>query len=165
MDLGPATIERLARIPSIIGIKDATGDLARPVTTALAAGSSFLQLSGHDATAVGFNLLGGRGCISVVANAVPRLCATLQNACREGSYQRAVALQQKLLPLITALERETNPAAIKFAVSLVRDGFDANLRLPLVAISAETAKAVRAGLQEVNASIDSSHVSCLSEVA
>jgi 4-hydroxy-tetrahydrodipicolinate synthase len=154
VDLAPATLERLARIPSIIGIKDATGDLARPFTTALATGSRFQQLSGHDATAVSFNLVGGRGCISVVANVVPRLCAALQKACRQDSYHRARGLQQRLLPLITALERETNPSPIKFAVSLVHERFNPRVRLPLVPVSGETANAVREALAEVLSQTD-----------
>jgi 4-hydroxy-tetrahydrodipicolinate synthase len=165
VDLSPATIGRLARIPSIVGIKDATGDLARPFATALEAGSCFDQISGHDATAVSFNLVGGRGCISVIANVVPRLCSALQKACREDSYQRARALQRKLLPLISALERETNPGPIKFAVSLVHERFDASLRLPLVPVSEETASAVRDALSEVLAQADGGHGSDMRAVA
>jgi 4-hydroxy-tetrahydrodipicolinate synthase len=149
VDLAPATVGRLARIPSIIGIKDATGDMARPLATALEAGSRFLQLSGHDATAASFNLAGGRGCISVVANVVPRLCGALQRACREDSYREARALQRKLMPLIAALECETNPSPIKAAVSLVHRRFNSSLRLPLVPASDETVKAVGDALNQL----------------
>ncbi len=109
VEIAPDTLARLAAIPNIVGIKDATGDLSRPASTARAAGTGFLQLSGHDATAAGFNLAGGRGCISVVANVAPRLCFKLQRACRDGNFRAAAAIQALLAPLVSALERETNP--------------------------------------------------------
>jgi 4-hydroxy-tetrahydrodipicolinate synthase len=151
VDFAPATLARLAAIPGIIGIKDATGDLGRPGITAGAAGSAFLQLSGHDATAAAFNLAGGRGCISVVANVAPRLCAELQGACRIGDYRRAMVLQARLNPLIAALERETNPGPVKLALSLMRSDIAPDLRLPLVVPRPETAVALAealASLQE-----------------
>ncbi|GJD53993.1 4-hydroxy-tetrahydrodipicolinate synthase [Methylobacterium crusticola] len=147
VDLSPSTLTRLAAIPTIIGIKDATGDLGRPAATARAAGPAFLQLSGHDATAAAFNLAGGRGCISVVANVAPRLCAELQRACRMGDYLRAAALQAHLAPLIAALERETNPGPVKLALSLLRTDVVPDLRLPLVVPRPETATAIVEALE------------------
>ena len=146
VDLAPETLARLAAIPNVVGLKDATGDLARPEATARAAGPSFLQFSGHDATATGFNLAGGRGCISVVANVAPRLCAEMRRACREGDFRRAAALQGRLAPLVLALERETNPGPVKLALSLLRLDLAPDLRLPLVAPTPGTVTAVTEAL-------------------
>ncbi|MDP4006662.1 4-hydroxy-tetrahydrodipicolinate synthase [Methylobacterium sp. NEAU K] len=146
VDLAPDTLARLAVIPNVVGLKDATGDLARPEATARAAGPSFLQFSGHDATATAFNLAGGRGCISVVANVAPRLCADLQRACRDGDFRRAAALQARLVPLIAALESETNPGPVKLALSLLRPNLAPDLRLPLVAPAPGTVTAVTEAL-------------------
>ena len=149
VDIAPDTLVRLAAIPNIVGIKDATGDLARPTPTARATGAGFLQLSGHDATAAAFNLAGGRGCISVVSNVTPRLCADLQRACRDGDFRVAAAIQARLAPLISALERETNPATIKLALSLLHPIISPDLRLPLVAPSSGTAAAVAEALAAI----------------
>lgn len=145
-DLGPQTIERLAAIPAIIGIKDATGDLSRPMAVSRLVGDRFIQLSGHDATALGFNMMGGSGAISVVANVAPQLCADMHEACGRGHFQLARSAQYRLLPLITALERETNPIAVKHALHLLH-GTRPEVRLPLTAATAETADAVRMALQ------------------
>ncbi|WP_287743921.1 4-hydroxy-tetrahydrodipicolinate synthase [Methylobacterium sp.] len=147
VDLAPETLARLAAIPCIIGLTDATGDLTRPAVTARAAGPAFLQLSGHDATAAAFTLAGGRGCISVVANIAPRLCAELQRACLTGDHRRATMLQARLSPLIAALERETDPGPVKFALSLMRADVAPDLRLPLVVPRPETAAAIEAALE------------------
>jgi len=152
MDLTPDTIGRLADLPNIIGIKDATGDPARPLAVALAAGNHFLQLSGHDATAVTFNLAGGRGCISVVANIVPRLCAEMQADCSDYDFPRAHRVYRRIRPLIEALERETNPAPVKHALSVMR-GWSPEVRLPLVPVSAATASSIELAL----ASLDDCH--------
>lgn len=149
VDFAPDTLARLAAIPNVVGLKDATGDLTRPEVTARAAGAGFLQLSGHDATAAAFNLAGGRGCISVVANVAPRLCADLQRACRVGDFRRASALQARLAPLVSALERETNPGPVKLALSLLRPDVSPGLRLALVAPAPRTAAAVAEALEAV----------------
>lgn len=149
VDIAPGTLARLATIPNIVGIKNATGDLARPTATARATGAGFLQLSGHDATAAAFNLAGGRGCISVVSNVAPRLCADLQRACRDGDFRAAAAIQARLAPLVSALDRETNPGPIKFALSLLRPDVSPDLRLPLVAPAPGTATAVAEALEAV----------------
>jgi 4-hydroxy-tetrahydrodipicolinate synthase len=146
IDLAPQTIERLAAIPTIIGIKDATGDLSRPMAVSRLVGDRFIQLSGHDATALGFNMMGGSGAISVVANLTPRLCVEMHDACGRGHFQSARATQYRLLPLIAALERETNPIAVKHALHLLH-GTRPDVRLPLTAATAETATAVRLALQ------------------
>lgn len=147
VEIAPDTLKRLAAIPNIVGIKDATGDLARPIATARAAGAGFLQLSGHDATATGFNLVGGRGCVSVVANLAPRLCADLQRACRDGDFRAAAAIQARLAPLVAALERETNPGPAKLALSLLHPEVSPDLRLPLVAPAPGTFAAVAEALE------------------
>jgi 4-hydroxy-tetrahydrodipicolinate synthase len=123
VDLHVGTIEQLTAIPSIIGIKDASGDPDRPQATALAVGHRFLQFCGDDAGAVTFNLAGGRGCISVVANVAPVLCRTLQHACRVKDWAEARSIQGRLDPLIAALAREPNPGPIKLALSLLRPEF------------------------------------------
>ena len=150
VDLQIGTVEQLAGIPSIIGIKDTTGDLDRPSATALAAGRRFLQLSGDDPSAVSFNFAGGRGCISVVANVAPALCDELQQACRLKNWGLARSLQNRLEPLLMALSREPNPGPIKHALSLVRPGFDRHPRLPLVGVSASTALEIKAALMNLD---------------
>jgi len=155
VDLMPATIERLAAIPGIIGIKDATGDLSRPMALSNLVGDRFIQLSGHDATALGFNMLGGSGTISVAANVAPRLCVAMDDACRQGDVRGAQAIQNRLWPLIAALERETNPIPLKYALHLLR-GTSPDVRLPLTMATAETAMAVRLALQGCLAEQDES---------
>jgi 4-hydroxy-tetrahydrodipicolinate synthase len=142
VDLLPQTIERLAKIPEIVGIKDATGDLSRPLSLSALVGDRFLQLSGHDATALGFNTMGGRGTISVVANVAPRLCVEMHDACRRGDYHTARAIHRRLGPLIAALELDTNPVAVKCALHFLR-GLNPDVRLPLVPLLPETADLVR----------------------
>ena len=146
VDLEVGTVAQLAALPSIIGIKDATGDLDRPCATALAAARRLVQLSGDDRSAVAFNLAGGRGCISVVANVAPALCAALQQACRVKDWTEARSIQNRLEPLMAALAREPNPGPIKQALSLVRPGFDRHPRLPLIGVSASTAAEIAAAL-------------------
>ena len=150
VDLAVGTVGQLAAIPSIVGIKDATGDLDRPYAIASAAGRRFVQLSGDDKSAVAFNFAGGRGCISVVANVAPALCAALQQACRLKDWTKARVLQNRCEPLVSALAREPNPGPIKQALSLIRSGFDRNPRLPLVGVSAGTAAAIVAALASLD---------------
>jgi len=137
------TVDRLARsCPNIIGIKDATADLARPSLQRLLTGERFLQFSGEDATALGFNAHGGTGCISVTANVAPRLCAQFQEATLSGDYAAAILIQDRLMPLHTALFIETSPAPVKYAASLL--GLcEPDVRLPLVPPSDATRSRVR----------------------
>lgn len=146
VDLAPATIERLAKIPNIVGVKDATGDLTRPMALTRLVGDRFVQLSGHDATALAFNMMGGSGAISVVANVAPRLCAEMQEACSRGHFQVARSAQHRLLPLIEVLEREPNPIGVKQALHELR-GSSPEVRLPLTAATAPTCDAVRRALE------------------
>lgn len=130
--IAPETLARLARdCPNIVGSKDATADLTRPSKQRLLSGHEFIQLSGEDGTALGFNAHGGTGCISVTANVAPRLCAEFQNATLAGDYNRAMQLQDRLMPLHMALFIETSPSPVKYAASLL--GLcRPDVRLPLV---------------------------------
>jgi 4-hydroxy-tetrahydrodipicolinate synthase len=148
VDLKPETIERLAAIPSIVGIKDATGDLSRPMALADRVGSRFVQLSGHDATAFDFNTVGGRGTISVVSNVMPRLTVAMHALRRRGDIHAARAINDRLKPLIAALELETNPVPAKFALSLM-GRMRPDVRLPLVEVAPETAAAIRLAMEEL----------------
>lgn len=148
VDLSVATIAALSKLPRIIGVKDATGDLARVALQRLASGPDFLQLSGEDMTAVGFNAMGGRGCISVASNVAPDLCAAMQEASLAGDLKKAVAIQDKLAPLSDVLFVETNPAPAKYAMSLMGLCSE-EVRLPLVPPRPETKARVRAVLERM----------------
>ena len=143
------SVETLARLAkdhaNIIGTKDASADLTRPSRQREMSGEDFIQLSGEDGTALGFNAHGGVGCISVTANVAPRLCAEFQNATLAGDYRTALKLQDRLMPLHTALFVETSPAPIKYAVSLLGH-CKADIRLPLVEPSEACKKQVRAAM-------------------
>ncbi len=145
VDMSVETMARLAKHPNIVGVKDATANLARPLHTRAACGAEFCQLSGEDHTALAFLAAGGQGCISVTGNVAPRLCATMQRAWAEGRIDAAMAIQDRLLPLHDALFVETSPGPVKFAASLL--GFSAaHCRLPLAPISEATASRMRAAM-------------------
>ncbi len=140
------SVETLARLSkdcrNIVGTKDASADLTRPSRQRLESGEGFIQLSGEDGTALGFNAHGGVGCISVTANVAPRLCAQLQEATLTGDYKMALKLQDRLMPLHHALFVETSPGPIKYAVSLL--GLcTPEARLPMVPVQDATKIAVR----------------------
>ncbi|MGE4251778.1 MAG: 4-hydroxy-tetrahydrodipicolinate synthase [Parvibaculaceae bacterium] len=143
------SVETLARLAkdhaNIVGTKDASADLTRPSRQREVSGEEFIQLSGEDGTALGFNAHGGVGCISVTANVAPRLCAEFQNATLAGDYRKALKLQDRLMPLHTALFVETSPAPIKYAVSLLGH-CQADIRLPMVEPSEACRKQVRAAM-------------------
>lgn len=145
-NLSVETIGELSRLPRIIGVKDATGDLARVALQRVASGKEFIQLSGEDMTAVGFNAMGGVGCIGVTSNVVPELCAKMQNACLEGDYERARLIQDKLAPLHEILFKDTSPGPVKYALSLLGVCSD-ELRLPLVPPPDSVKKRVREVLE------------------
>ena len=146
VDMSVETMARLSELPRIIGVKDATGDLARVSLQRQACGKGFVQLSGEDATAVGFNAQGGSGCISVTANVAPAACAKLQTCCLVGDYATALELQDRLMPLHVALFLESSPAPVKYALSLL-DRCTSELRNPLVEIRPETQKAVEEAMR------------------
>jgi len=117
IDMVPATMGELSKLPRIVGVKDATGDLARVSWQRMACGPDFVQLSGEDATAHGFNAQGGVGCISVTANVAPGLLAQMQDACAAGDYAAALAIQDKLMPLHQAVFTEPGLCGAKYAMS------------------------------------------------
>lgn len=145
-DFAVDTVARLSRLPNVIGIKDATGNLARVTAQRLACGEQFCQLSGNDDMALGFNAMGGVGCISVTANVAPRLCAQFQEATREGRWDDALAIQDRLYPLHAALFSDASPGPAKYALSKVRPGFSTELRLPMTEPSAASKAAVDSAL-------------------
>jgi len=145
-DISVETMGRLARLPNVIGVKDATGNLGRVSAQRAACGEEFVQLSGNDDSAMGFNAMGGVGCISVTANVAPRLCSQFQEAMREGRHDEALALQDRLFPLHAALFSDASPGPVKYALSRVRPGFPAELRLPMTEPSGASKAAVDAAL-------------------
>lgn len=138
VDMSVATMARLAELPNIVGVKDATQDLARPINTRLAIKKDFCQMSGEDGTAIPFMAAGGHGCISVTANIAPRMCADMQRAWREGDMAKVMDLQDRLTPVHNALFCETSPGPVKYAASLLGK-CSAETRLPICEI-AETSK-------------------------
>jgi len=148
VDMTVETMGRLAKVANIVGVKDATANIARVSQQRAACGVDFVQISGEDATALGFNAHGGIGCISVTANVAPRLCAELQNACTKGDYAKARELHDRLMPLHEALFCETSPAPVKYAASLL--GLcDEACRLPLAPLSEASKARVRAAMTKV----------------
>ena len=145
-DISVETLAQVAKHPRIVAIKDATGNLARVSAQRLACGEEFVQLSGNDDMALGFNVMGGVGCISVTANVAPRLCSEFQKAMREGRWDEAVRFQDRLYPLHAALFSDASPAPTKYALSRVKSGFPTDLRLPLVEASEASRRAVDAAL-------------------
>ena len=140
------TMSRLARIANVVGVKDATGILARVSAQRATCGDGFVQLSGNDDMALGFNAMGGQGCISVTANVAPRLCAEFQQAWLEGDDQAALALQDRLYPLHAALFTDASPGPVKYALNRVRPDFPADLRLPMTPPCEASRRAVDAAL-------------------
>ena len=145
-DISVETLAEVAKHPRIVAVKDATGNLGRVSAQRLACGEDFVQLSGNDDMALGFNAMGGVGCISVTANVAPKLCSDFQRAMREGRWDEALVLQDKLYPLHAALFTDASPGPTKYALSRVRPGFPAELRLPLTEPSDASKRAVDAAL-------------------
>ena len=146
VDMSPDTMGELAKLPRIVGVKDATGDLARVCQQRITCGQDFLQISGEDATAHGFNAQGGVGCISVTANAAPRLCAELQEACLAGDYGKALEIQDRLMPLHQAIFTEPGLCGAKYAMSRLGLCSD-EVRLPLVPLTEGTRAKVDSALR------------------
>jgi 4-hydroxy-tetrahydrodipicolinate synthase len=145
-DISVETMARLSRLPNVIGVKDATGNLARVSAQRQACGEEFVQLSGNDDMALGFNAMGGVGCISVTANVAPRLSSEFQAATREGRWDEALKLQDRLYPLHAALFSDASPGPVKYALSRVKNGFPSELRQPMTEPSAPSKAAVDAAL-------------------
>jgi 4-hydroxy-tetrahydrodipicolinate synthase len=135
--LADETVARLAEIPQFMGLKDATGDITRPVRLRPLVGKDFRLLSGDDPTALAFFAQGGNGCISVTSNVAPGLCRSMFLACKQGQMARAQRLSGEIVPLTSALFRESNPVPLKYALSLL-DLMSPKVRLPLVEPTEQT---------------------------
>ncbi len=134
VDMLPTTMGELAKLPRIVGVKDSTGDVVRVSDQRVTCGPDFVQLSGEDASALGFNVHGGVGAISVTANVAPRLCAEFQEATLAGDWPKAQAMQDRLLPLHRAIFTEPGLVSAKYALSLLGRCSE-EVRLPLVGLS------------------------------
>ncbi len=146
IDMTPDTMGELAKLPRIVGVKDATGDLARVCATRITCGTDFIQLSGEDATAHGFNAQGGVGAISVTANVAPRLTSEMQEACLAGDYGKALEIQDRLMPLHKAIFVEPGLAGAKYAMSRLGLCND-EVRLPLTSVQDTTRAQIDEGLR------------------
>ena len=146
VDMTPETMGQLARLPRIIGVKDATGKIERVSMQRATCGADFIQLSGEDATALGFNAHGGVGAISVTANVAPRLCAEFQAATLAGNYARALELQDRLMPLHEAIFIEPGLVGAKYGLSLLGQ-CSPEVRLPLVGLTDGTKSRIKAAMQ------------------
>ena len=146
IDMSPVTMGELAKLPRIVGVKDATGDVARASDQRMTCGKDFILLTGEDGSALGFNAHGGRGCISVAANIAPRLCAEFQEATLAGDFAKALEYQDRLMPLHRACFMEPNPCPTKYALSVLGK-CENELRSPLVPVEAATQAAMDAALR------------------
>jgi 4-hydroxy-tetrahydrodipicolinate synthase len=146
VDMTIDTMARLAKLPNIVGVKDATADLMRPIRTRAAIGDKFCQLSGEDGTAVAFLASGGAGCISVTSNVAPKLCAQMHDAWAAGDLATVFDLRDRLMPLHDAMFLETNPVPVKYAAKLLGK-CDGTVRLPLVEISEANQRKVEAAMK------------------
>lgn len=142
VDMSVETMARLAKLPNIVGVKDATNDISRPLKTRLAIGADFCQLSGEDPTVMGFLAQGGHGCISVTSNIAPKLCAQMHEAWQKGDLETAFAIRDRLMPLHEAMFVETSPGPVKYAASLIGK-CDGSVKLPLVPVTEATKERVR----------------------
>ena len=146
VDMTPETMGVLSHLPNIVGVKDATADLSRVSKQRITCGHDFIQLSGEDPTAVGFNAQGGVGCISVTANVAPRLCAEMQEATANGEYKLALEIQDRLMPLHLAIFTEPGLVGVKYAMSLL--GLcEPDVRTPLVPLTEGAREKVRNGMR------------------
>jgi 4-hydroxy-tetrahydrodipicolinate synthase len=145
VDMTPETMGRLAKHPNIVGVKDATANLTRPLHTRIACGDDFCQLSGEDHTAVSYLAAGGHGCISVTANIAPRLCRMMHDAWAQGRARDAIEIQHRLVPVHDAMFCETSPGPVKYAASLLGRGTDF-CRLPIAPVAESTKARVRAAM-------------------
>ena len=145
VDMSVETMARLFKLPNIVGVKDATGNLARVSQQRHAMGPEFIQLSGEDMTALAYNAAGGLGCISVVSNVAPKLCADLQAATLKGDYRQALIMQDKLIPLHDAIFKEPGLAGAKYALSLLGK-LEEEVRLPLLPVTEPTRAIIRAAM-------------------
>jgi len=147
IDVSVETMQRLAKLQNVVGVKDASGDLARVTRHRLLCGDKFIQLSGEDSTALGFNAAGGVGCISVTANVAPKLCAQFQDALAQGAFEIAREIDAKLAGLYKAMFIEPSPAPAKYAASLLGKCTE-EVRLPILACSEAAKAGIRAAMTQ-----------------
>ena len=145
VDMSVETMARLAALPNIVGVKDATSDLARPMKTCMVIGPEFCQMTGEDATVVPFLAGGGHGCISVTANIAPRMCADLHKAWREGDLNTVMKVQDTLMPVHLAMFCESSPGPVKYAAALLGKCLP-EVRLPMCEISDASKAQVKGAL-------------------
>lgn len=148
VDMSVETMARLAKLPNIVGVKDATNDLSRPLATRVAIGSEFCQLSGEDATIAAFLGQGGHGCISVTSNVSPRLCSELHKAWQAKDFDKFGEIRDRLMPLHAALFCESSPGPVKYAASLLGKS-SPDTRLPLAPIAESSRKKVEEAMRSV----------------
>ncbi len=146
VDMSVETMARLAELPNIVGVKDATGDAIRPIETHMACGPDFCQMSGEDPAVIALLAQGGHGCISVTANVAPRQCADMHESWMGGDHDAALAMQERLMPLHRALFVEPSPGPVKFAASLLGLCGE-NVRLPLVSPTSATRERVEGAMR------------------
>jgi len=146
-DILPETVAELVKLPGVVGIKDASGAIARVTAHRLGCGPDFVQLSGNDDMALAFNAAGGVGCISVTANVAPALCAQFQAACQSGDFELARALNDRLYRLHLTLFSDASPGPTKYALTRVLADFPGELRLPMIAPSQASRDAVDRALE------------------
>ncbi|MBS0472556.1 MAG: 4-hydroxy-tetrahydrodipicolinate synthase [Proteobacteria bacterium] len=145
VEISVDTMARLSKLKNIVGVKDATANLMRPSRERIACGTDWRLLSGEDGTALGYMAHGGHGCISVTANIAPKLCSEFQNACMQGAFDRALQIQDRLMPVHDAMFCEPSPAPVKYAASLLGLSTD-EVRLPLVPATDEARAKVKSAL-------------------
>ena len=148
VDINIETMKKLAKLKNIIGVKDSSNDLTRPLLTTKSIKKKFCQVSGEDATVVPFLSQGGHGCISVTANIAPKMCSDLHNAWQKGNFKKVQFLNSLLFPLHNALFLETSPGPVKYAASLLKI-CSSELRLPLVNVAASTKKEIKSVLNKL----------------
>jgi len=145
VDMSPETMGRLACLPNIIGVKDATGDVARVSLQRISCGNDFVQISGEDASAIGFNAQGGVGCITVTGNVAPKLCAEMQAATLNGNYKKALEYQDLLMPLHKAIFTEPGVCGAKYGLSVLGK-CSAEVRSPLSELTSNTKKLIESAM-------------------
>ena len=146
IDMSVETMARLAVLPTIVGVKDATADLVRPLATRLAVGPEFCQFSGEDATVAAFLAQGGQGCISVTANVAPKLCAQLHQAWRTQDLESFSEIRDMLMPLHKAMFVEPSPGPAKYGASLLGH-CEPSVRAPIIELTEEAKAIVRAAME------------------
>jgi len=150
IDMSVETMADLSKLDYIVGVKDATAQLDRPILTTLACGKDFCQLSGEDGTAIPHLAAGGHGCISVTGNILPRQCSEMQKSWAEGNIKKAMELQELLMPVHAAMFCETSPGPVKYAAELL-GLFSSEARLPITEIADDSKVAVKEALKQVGA--------------